>query len=143
MAQRIRGSECSLNIVRNNALEAEFTDIQNFNVTFQVEMIQQGYVGETTDRYDEVFKGCKLDFEMHCHSSDFLVFTQALEDRARRKTPNIVINAVATLFFANGQTPTVTFMDLYFGEVPINIPGKAEYVKVKLSAGCGETKIQT
>lgn len=141
MAQRIKGQECTISIVRDGVLEAELTDIQDFNATLMLELLQQGFLGETTDRFDEVFKGSKFDFSMQHHSQDHLIFNKAIVDRARRKTPNIIINVQVTFAFPNGDTPTWSWPDASFGEIGVNIPGRAEFKKSKYQGGCGEPDI--
>jgi hypothetical protein len=141
--QRIKGQETVISIVRDGVLEAELTDIQSFNATLMLELIQQGYLGETSDRFDEVFKGSKFDFEMHHHSQDWVTFNKALIDRARRRTPNVVINVQSTFNFPNGDTPTWAWPDAFFGEVGVNLPGRAEYMKTKYQGGCSEPDLTT
>lgn len=143
MGQRIKGQEVSIIIVRGGVLESELTDIRNFNVTLMTEIIQQGYLGETTDRFDEVFKGASFDFEMDNHSQDFITFVQAVIDRARRRTPDIVFNISAVLQFPNGQTPTITLPDCFFGPFPLTIGSRTEYAKLKIEGKVSEPDMQT
>ena len=138
MAQRLKAQEVSIIIVRNSVVEAELTDIQDFNANILLELIQQGYIGETTDRFDEVFKGSKFDFSMHHHSQDWVTFNNALIRRARRLEIGTVINVSAVFAFPNGQTPTWIWPDSFFGEIGVNLPGRAEYMKSKYQGGCGE-----
>ena len=140
--QRIKGQEVTLLIVRDGALEAELTDIQNFNAEFMLEQIAQGYLGEKTERHDEVYKGTKGDMELHTHSEDVFVFIQALIDRAKRNTPDVVFNISAVMAFPNGQTPTVLFPDVKFGPVPLNLPSRGEYAKFKFDFVCDDIEFQ-
>lgn len=142
MAQRIKGQEVSIAIVANGVLQSELTDIQDFNCSLMLELVEQGYLGETTDRFDEVFKGSKFDFTMHHHSQDWVVFNGILVNRARRIATNTVINVQATFSFPNGDTPTWRWPDSFFGEIGVNLPGRAEYMKSKYQGGCSEPDMQ-
>lgn len=142
MAQRIKSQECTIVIVRNGVVEAELTDIQDFNTSLLLELVQQGYLGETTDRFDEVFKGAKFDFSMHHHSQDHITFNKAIIARARRQAIGMVINVSAVFNFPNGDTPTWTWPDAYFGEIGVNLPGRTEYKKSKYQGGCAEPDMQ-
>ena len=142
MAQRIKGQDTVVQIVVNGVLQAELTDIQSFHVALNLELLQQGYLGETTDRYDEIFKGAHFDFEMHHHSSDYAVFNQQLIARARRQAPNTVINVSSQLNFPNGQVVNVLFSDSYFGTPDQTTPSRADYVKTKYEGACGEPVYQ-
>lgn len=142
MSQRIKGQETSIIVTTNGVVEDTLTDIQNFGITIQTELIQQGYLGQTTDQFDEVFKGAKFDMEMHTHSQDYLSFQLAIINRARRVTPDTVFNIVTTLDFPNGDSPTVTLPDVKFGPLPNTVPGRAEYLKVKVEGACSEPDIE-
>ena len=143
MAQRIKGQEVTILIVSNGILQAELTDVQDFNCSLQLELVEQGYLGETTDRYDEVFKGAKFDMSMHHHSQDWVLFNNVLVARARRLAVNTVINVSAVFSFPNGDTPTWTWPDSYFGEIGVNLPGRAEYMKSKYQGACSEPNLAT
>lgn len=141
-SQRIKGQEISILIVRDGVLEAELTDIQNFNMEFMTEQIAQGYLGEKSERHDEIFKGVKGDFEIHNHSQDYFTFVSAVLDRAKRNTPDTVFNISAVLFFPNGQTPTVLFPDVKFGPMPFNTGSRSDYAVGKIDFVVGDVDIQ-
>jgi hypothetical protein len=141
-AQRIRGQEVSVLIVRDGALEAELTDIQNFNLEIQTEIKSQGYLGEKSARKDDIFNGVKGDMELHLHSQDWFQFLNAVLDRAKRNTPDLVFNVSAVLFFPNGETPTITIPDVKFGPFPHNVPERGDYVKVKLDFEAEDFKVE-
>ena len=124
--------------MRESVLETELIDIMNFNAEFMLEQIAQGYLGEKSERHDEIYKGAKGDFELHTHSQDWLTFAQAVKDRAQRNTPDLVINISAVMFYPNGQTPTLLFPDVKFGAMPMNIGSRSDYQKVKMDFVCDD-----
>jgi len=133
---RIRGQETSVLIVRDGALEASLVDVRNFNFAHQLEIQSQGYLGEKSERKDEIYKGVKGSMELHLHNQEFIAFEQAILDRAQRNTPDVIFNITSVLSFPNGQTPTFLFADVKFGEIPHDFPDRAEYVSVKLDFEC-------
>jgi len=141
-AQRIKGQEVSVVIMAGGDLQSQLTDIQNFNCTMKLRKIEQGYLGETANRFDEIYDGCELDFEMHVHSQDWFTYLQSIFDRARRRTPDVVFNVTATLFYPNGETPTIKFPDIKFGDMPVAISSRGDYVKIKVQASCSEPQLQ-
>lgn len=134
--QRIRGSEVTLSIIRDSQLEAELVDVMNFNFEIQSEQKVQGYIGEPSNRVDDIYNQTKLDFEMNNHSADWQAFVQAILDRQARRTPDIVFNIAATFFYPSGDTKTITFPDVKFGAIPINIASRGDYVKWKFDGIC-------
>jgi len=140
-SQRIKGQEVTILIVRDSVLEAELFDIMNFNAEIMLEQIAQGYLGEKTERHDDVYKGTKGDFEMHTHSQDWLTFAAAVKDRAKRNTPDAIFNISAVMFYPNGQTPTMLFPDVKFGALPVNIGSRTDYKKIKIDFVCDDFEI--
>lgn len=143
MGQRLKGQDTTITIVTNGILQANLTDIQDFNCTLLLELVEQGYLGETSDRFDEVFKGSKFDFSMHHHTQDWVTFNGIIVARARRKAPNTVINVQTVFQFPDGTTPVWRWPDSFFGEIGVSIPGRTEYMKSKYQGGCGEPDIET
>ena len=141
-AQRIKGQEVAIIVVRDSAVEDTFTDIQNFSCEMSIEIKTQGYLGEPVDRNDEVYNGVKFDFTMHVHSQAFLRFVQAVMDRAKRRTPDVVFNITAVLNFPNGETPLVLFPDAQFSSIPISVGSRGDYVTVKMSGACNDWQLQ-
>lgn len=139
---RIKGQEVSLSIMRAGQLENDLTDITNFNATLKLSKLQQGFLGETVDRYDEKFDGADIDFELQLHSQDWIDYVVAVISRARRQAPDLLFNVSATMFFPNGQTPVLTFHDIKFGDFPLNVSARGDYVKLKINASTSDVDFQ-
>ena len=138
MAQRIKGQEVTITIVSGGTVEDSLTEILNFNVEPLLETKEQGYLGETTNRSDDIYNGCRFDLELHLHNQDWLKFQKKIIDRARRLTPDVEFVISATLLFPNGESPVVTLPDCKFGSTPMNITSRGDYVKVKLQGRCDD-----
>jgi hypothetical protein len=142
MPQRLKGQEVSLIIVRAGVLEDTLTDIQNFNCEDEFEIKSVGYLGEKTNRKDEIYNGSKFDFELHVHTQDVFKFKKAVKDRAQRKTPDIIFNITAVLNMPNGETPSVLIPDAKFGAIPMNVSSRGDYVKFKIQGEADDTSVQ-
>jgi hypothetical protein len=140
--QRIRGQEVQLLITRGADLEDTLTEIQNFNFEPEFEIKSQGYLGEKTNRKDSIYNGCKGDFELHLHSSDWFRLLAAIKDKASRVQPDLVFNVVAICNFPDGTTPTVLFPDVAWGATPVAVSSRGDYVKVKMSFECDDFQPQ-
>jgi hypothetical protein len=142
-SQRIKGQETSIIIVRGGVLEDTLTDVLSFNAEFQSETKVQGFLGEKSNRTDDIYNQCKVDLELHVHTQDYFAFQKAIIDRQKRITPDLQINIMAVMFFPNGQTPTVLFSDVKFGSIPMNIANRSDYVKFKVDGVCDDYEVQT
>lgn len=131
-AQRVKGQEVEIAITSGGVIQDTLTDIHNFNVEFESEVKSQGYLGEKTDRKDDIYHGVKFDFEMHTHSQDWLHFIIAIHDRQKRNTPNLVINIGAVLFYPNGDEPQIFIPDAKFGAQAVSTASRADYTNKKI-----------
>ena len=132
IAQRVKGQEVTINIVVNGELQNTLVDILDFNMEILLETKAQGYLGETTNRHDDVYNGVKFDLELHLHTGDWFDFQYSIVQRARRVNPDTVFNIVSTIVFPNGEERSITVQDAKFGAQPLSISSRGEYVKVKL-----------
>lgn len=131
--QRLRGEECEVRFVVNNNVIDTVTDVRNFQATVQLEVLREGYLGETTDRRDDIFRGIAGSMELHFENRDVFDVIQSIVNRARRRQPGTKISIKASLRFPNGQLRLLTIPDAFFGEFPINFPGRSEYATVGVS----------
>lgn len=142
MEQRIKGQEVTITVVRGGVVEASFTDIKNFNFTIKSEVKKQGYLGEKGSRVDDVFDSVDFDFEMHVHNTQWAAFVSALQRRQKRELPDLEINIAGTFFYPNFETQAWVLPDAKFGDIPVGISDRKEYVNVKLSGSVGDFQLQ-
>lgn len=142
MAQRIKGQEVSILIVRGGVLEDTLTNIMNFNMELQSETKSQGYLGETNNRTDDIFNQVKFDMELHLSNAAWFAFSKAILERQTRVTPDVQFNITAVLNFPNGDKKAVILADSKFGAQPLNVGSRQDYVKVKLDGMCDVPKYQ-
>lgn len=127
MAQRIKGQEVIVILVVNGQPQAEITAIKSFEMTYQLEIKKEGYLGETTDRRDSIFNGIGGSMEVHLETKAIFTTFNAIVDKARRRTPGVVINIKTTLNFPNGDRVRVIIPNVEFGELPVNFGSRADY----------------
>ena len=116
----------------NNVLDT-ITDVRSFEMNIQLEVLKEGYLGETTMRRDEVFNGVTGKAELHFENEDIFKLFQQIVDRARRRQPGTQIAAKSSVRFPNGQNKIINIPHIFFGEIPVSFPGRAEYATVSLN----------
>lgn len=132
MAQRIKGQEVELLLVENNVPQTTISDIKSFEMTAQLEILKEGYLGETTDRRDSVYRGYHGKMEVHFETRDILDFARRVIDKARRRTPGSRINCKVTFVFPDGDRVRILLKDLSFGEIPINFASRTDFGTITL-----------
>lgn len=141
MAQRIKGQEISVRIVQAGVVQTQLDSIMNFNEEVALELKEQGYLGEFSNRFDEIFNGFGGDFEMHCTNANWNTWQQAVIARAQRVDPTIQFNVVRTDFFPDGSSNIYTYADVSWGAMPAQIGGRGDYLKVKGQFKCSERPV--
>lgn len=139
---RLLGTDISIRLVRDGAPATSINAVGSFNDSVELEMKQDGFLGEPVDRFDTIHHGYKGDLEFqvnrHTWETDFVA---SIEARARREVFT-VFNVVRTSRYSNGQSSIATYKEVAWGPIPSNLPSRADYLKVKLSFGCSERSIQ-
>ncbi len=137
MAQRIKGQEVRVVFTSPVGQETSLTDITSFEVEPQMEILSEGYLGESTERKDDIFKGARGRMEVHLESQDYFRFVQRIIDRSQRRTPaDGVFSVIATLSFPNGQRPRVLLENVFFGAPPINVASREDYISGTVEFEC-------
>lgn len=137
-SQRLIGQNTSIIIIQDSAPIQEISCIKSFSFTYELELKSEGYLGETSERKDSVFKGVKMDMELHTNNHRILSLVKTAVDKAKRRTPGIRINMKCSMTWPNGDVARVTFPDVEFGPFPFSIGGRAEYVSVKVEGACSD-----
>jgi hypothetical protein len=140
MSQRILGQNVSVIVIQDSAPLQEINCIRSFSFNYELELKDEGYLGETTNRKDSVFKGIKFDMELHSASNDIFNLIRSAVDKARRRTPGTRINVKASLTWPNGDRAVITFPDVEFGPFPVNTNSRTDYVTIKLEGACSEAR---
>ena len=130
---RIKGQEVSLQLTQDGTVLNAFSDIQSCEVEGQFEILSEGYLGEGSNRKDEVFMGVSGSLECHFGTKDALLFMRDLMDRATRRTAGTAVNLRTSLRFPDGDRLKIILPDLAFGAFPISFGGRSEYVRVTLN----------
>jgi len=127
VAARIKGQEVEVLVVVDGAPKTNMTSVRSFEVTLNTEIMSEGYLGETTERKDSIFKGVSGKIELHFDNQEVMKVYQAIVDKARRRTPGTKINIKATLNFPGGQRPRILVSDVEFGALPLSFGSRSDY----------------
>lgn len=136
--QRIKGQEVSVRIIQDGVVVQEIDSIANLNESTALELKEAGYLGETTNRFDEILNGFGGDMEINLTRANWIQLELAVIRRARRETPGTVFNVVVTDLFPNGESLVKVYQNVFWGEMPKSVPGRGDYVKPKLQFKCSE-----
>lgn len=142
---RARGQETTLHLVRGNKLEDAITAIRNSSNQLEFKTIAEGYLGEVTNRHDDIFDGTSGSFEAVPEGREIFVLVDFLMQRSERKLSTPLsqnrVNKMEKFVFPNGDQPKILIPDMKFDPIGINIPARDQYVAVPLSWKADTAKI--
>lgn len=140
MAQRIKGQEVEIVTMVDGAPRENFNLCKSVDFTHQTEILQEGYIGETTDRFDTIFKGVRGKLDFHFDSPEPFNIIRIIVDKARRRNAGTRVNIKATLNFPSGKRARVIFRDVEFGNLPINFGDRSAYGSFSLDFACSDAQ---
>lgn len=132
--QRIKGQEVSIAITVDGALQTQIDTIQSAEIEFELDLLEEGYLGETSDRVDSVFKLIRIQITGHTNSQAYIELADAIAARAQRRAGGLVrVDLVGSFAFPNGDFPSIVIPDVFFEGIPFNIGARDEFVEFTLS----------
>jgi hypothetical protein len=137
-SNRVRGQEVEITLVKDGQPLDAIANIKSFEFKYEMETQSEGYLGERTERKDSIFKGISGSFEIHHEKKTLFEMFRSLVDRAKRRTPGVTVNIKATINYNNGERLRVVFPDVEFGEIPVNIGSRTDYVSTSLDFVCSD-----
>ena len=141
--QRLKGQDTQVRIISANKLLRTITAVSNLTLTVKTDIISKGYLGEGSERKDEIYKGIGFDMEFDPESNEGIILLGAIRDRASKRTAAaaIKIGVACVLNFPNGQRPRVTIGDLKFSNPSLTLAGRDSYAGEKLSGEAEDFKL--
>lgn len=136
---RLKGQEVQMQVTAGGQVVDAFTAVASFNDSMKTEKLEEGFLGETTNRHDYIFNGWDGSFEMQVHKNTWANFQAQVQAKARRTQPDLVFNVVRTDFYSDGSTLTRTYLDVAWGPNPTSVASRGDYVKISWDFSADET----
>jgi hypothetical protein len=131
----IKGQEVLCSVISPDGLETSFDHFKDHTFTFMLDIIQESYLGQVTDQFDEIFRGVKIELTLDLANSATLDFVTKIVDRAQRRTAAATkFSITSALKFPNGQRRRMAFPDIKFGEIPVAFGKRDQYGEMKITA---------
>lgn len=127
---RIKGQEVTCSVISSAGLEESVADVSSMDINFDRDILSEGFLGQTTEQKDDIFKGISGKIEFHMQTHEPLDLIQRINDKTKRRLPGERFQIVATLAFPNGVRRRVVIPDCSFGAIPISIGSREDFVTV-------------
>lgn len=133
MATRLIGQDTVVTLVQDNRPLTQIDTVKSHEITVQLEILKEGFLGQTTDLRDEVFRGIAGKMDLQLAAIDALTLMNAIVQRAKNRQSGTRVTIKSTFQFPNGDRAIFVIPDVKFGEVPINNAGRTDYVSMSLT----------
>lgn len=129
---RVKGQEVTVSVQQDGVVGPSINAVKQASLSWNFEKLEEGYLGETSNRYDTVFNGVSGDLEFHIDHSAIFNMIEAILNRARRREPGISLTIKMKVTMGDGRVVMLAIPDPAWGEIPMSIGGRKEYVSFKL-----------
>lgn len=139
--QRAKGEDVVISLFQlsngNKSKIQDIVDIKNYEITFNLELLKEGYLGQSTDRLDDIYRGVTGSLEFHFSDAGALKLIQSAVARARRRAgsqqgPLMSFSHQATLYLPDGTRAIISVPEMFFGPIPLTSGGREQFLGVKL-----------
>lgn len=141
MGQRIKGQEVEVTLILDGQPQDSINAVKSASIEFKMDLKEEGFLGETTNRYDDVFNGVKGDITLQYDTPAVFNVISSIINRARRRTPGVKINIKMVLSFPSGQRARVVLRDVSFGAIPLDFGARTDYGSIKLDYACSDGQV--
>jgi hypothetical protein len=129
---RVKGQETALTFVTIDGVVESFDNIKSSEITFERDILSEGYLGQTTEQKDDIFKGVTGKCEFHIASADIFDLIQKINEKTKRRLPGEVFELVSTYIFPDGRRRRIALFNPAFGSIPINNGAREDFVSISL-----------
>lgn len=137
MGTRIRGENVKVSIVRGGKdIFLSERAVVSLEYGPQQETTSVGFLGETTERKDEIYKGVAGTLTLQYSDPSVNAFLRDLNDRARRAVPAFRVNITVTEHYPDGGYETLLFPDVKFSTMTKRYSSREAYGTIDLAFTC-------
>lgn len=135
MADRVRGQENIITIVRDGVLVSRITTIQTAEFTPRFNTSEEGYLGETTIRVDQIYNGVNVKITGHLENPEWFELIKNFREKASRRAGGVVrVDLATTFIFPTGETRTFNVPDIAVSDMQTTTGSREDYVEFSLDA---------
>ena len=132
MAGRLKGQEVEIGVMQDSVVLRSVTAIKSADLNWELEQLEEGYLGETTMRYDTIYNGVSGSMEFHCDNFAIFELIKKILDRARRREPGLSLTIKFRATLDDGTQALIAVPDPSWGQIPMSVGGRKDFVSFKL-----------
>jgi hypothetical protein len=139
--QRLKGQETVAVFVSSDGTEDSIADVKSLDIQFDRDILSEGYLGQTTEQKDDIFKGISGKIEFHVSKASVLDVVQRINQKTKRRLPGELFQIVTTLSFPDGNRRRIIVPDAKFGAIPLSSPSREDFVTLTFDFAADDATI--
>ena len=139
---RLKGQETTLSVISPAGLEQGIGEaVKSLTVEVKMDIMSEGYLGQTTEQKDDLFKGIGGSITIHMTNADFLAFTDGVIARSQRRTSAADRYSInTTLAYPDGTRSRCIIPDIFFGSPKMEVGSREDYVECSFDFEASEMR---
>lgn len=135
---RLKGQEATLSVISPTGLEVQLGEaVKSLSIEIKMDLLSEGYLGQTTEQKDDLFKGVSGSITLHLTGADYQRFTDSIVARSQRRTAATDrYNINATFAFPDGTRSRSILTDIFFGSPKMEIGSREDYIEASFDFEC-------
>ncbi len=130
------GEECSLSVLNSTTKDPICADagLEKLTFTIPFELTKKQFIGDVGPTYREFGDGYEITFTIeHTQADQVVTLINALSARAQGSSSD-EFAAGCTFKSADGGSFRLSFYDLHFEGIPLDLSGRTEFLTTELKA---------
>jgi hypothetical protein len=139
-APRLRGQETFINLLIDGAIQTTWKALVDFTWTDNIDEQEEEFLGETSARYDMIYKGTSFKCTAQLETGAELKLRRSIiEKAARRSGTGTRFDISYTAALPNGEQKLVILKDTSFGNIETGTSSRSDYTTMSFEGSCSET----
>lgn len=139
---RLKGQETQVRMLRNGAPTQTAAAVSTFEMTDELEVLEEEYLGRVASDYDDIYKGTTFSMELAVESDAPFDIREQIIARAQRRGADASarFDIVFVGGLPGGTVKSLTLVDVKFGAINMSDGGRGEYVTFKFEGSCNQVQ---
>lgn len=142
MTLRLKGQETQVRMLRNGSPTESTNAVSSFEMTDELEVLEENYLGRTATDYDDIYNGTTFTMDLHIENSAPFDLREQVISRAQRRGADAA--ARFDIVFVNGLpdgvTKTMTLIDVKFGSIGTSNSARGDFVTMSFEGSCSQVQ---
>ena len=132
---RIKGQETTVTVTSALGVEESVADVKSCEITFERDILSEGYLGQKTEKKDAIFKGVTGKITFHVEKRAVLGLVGRINEATKNRVGGEQFEVTTTYEFEDGKMRIIC-KEVAFGSIPISSGSRDDFVELSFDFAC-------